>query len=51
MISSGADLTCYPMESGQIGPKQNRPQIKSAPVKSAPSQIAPDQIIVLLCFF
>ena len=28
-------------EAGQIGPKQNRRQVKSAP----------DQIIVLLCFF
>ena len=34
------------MVAGQIGPKPNRPQVKSAPVKSAP-----DQIIVLLCFF
>ena len=25
-------------EAGQIGPKPNRPQVKSAPVKSAPSQ-------------
>jgi hypothetical protein len=32
--------------AGQIGPKQNRPQVKSDQVKSAP-----DQIIVLLCFF
>ena len=28
-------------EAGQIGPKPNRPQVKSAPVKSAPSQIGP----------
>ena len=43
---------CLPdKEAGQIGPKQNRPQVKSAPVKSAPVKSAPDQIIVLLCFF
>ena len=28
----------------QIGPKSNRPQVKSALVKSAPSQIGPSQI-------
>jgi hypothetical protein len=32
------------MEAGQIGPKPNRPQVKSAPGKSAPSQIGPSQI-------
>ena len=32
--------------AGQIGPKPNRSQVKSAPVKSAP-----DQIIVLLWSF
>jgi len=26
------------MEAGQIGPKQNRSQVKSDPVKSAPDQ-------------
>ena len=31
-------------EAGQIGPKSNRPHVKSAPVKSAPSQIGPSQI-------
>ena len=50
------------MVAGQIGPKPNRPQVKSAPnqigpksnrpqVKSAPVKSAPDQIIVLLWFF
>ena len=29
------------MEAGQIDPKPNRPQVKSALVKSAPNQIGP----------
>jgi hypothetical protein len=31
----------YLTEAGQIGPKPNRPKVKSAPVKSAQSQIGP----------
>jgi len=27
--------------AGQIGPKQNRPQVKSAPAQIVPSQIGP----------
>ena len=32
------------MEAGQIGPKPNRPKVKSALVKSAPVKSAPSQI-------
>jgi hypothetical protein len=33
----------YPV-AGQIGPKQNRPQVKSVPGQIVPSQIGPSQI-------
>jgi hypothetical protein len=39
------------MVAGQIGPKQNRPQVKSAPVKSAPSQIDPRSNHCIIMFF
>ena len=32
------------LEAGQIGPKPNRPKVKSALVKSAPVKSAPSQI-------
>ena len=34
----------YPV-AGQIGPKQNRPQVKSVPGQIVPSQIGPSQIV------
>ena len=38
--------------AGQIGPKLNRSQVKSAPVKSAPSQIGPrSNHCIIMVFF